>query len=96
MTSLAPGTLLAAKIIAGFLAGAGVGLFHFGLLQKNIEILIACGSTVRAVALHAIRFIGTGTTLYFAARFGALPLLAAAAGILPARWLALRHVGGAQ
>jgi len=96
MTNLAPGTLLVAKMIAGFLAGAGVGLLHFGLLQKNIEILVACGSMVQAVALHAIRFIGTGATLYFAARFGALPLLAAAMGILPARWLALRHVGGAR
>lgn len=96
MTNFPPGTLLVAEMIAAFLAGTGVGLAHFALLRKNIDILLTSSAMARAGAVHAARFVGTSVALYFTARFGALPLLAAAAGVLPARWLVLRRMGNAQ
>lgn len=99
MNGLAPASISALfiiEVLAAFVAGAGAGIMHFGLLRKNVDVFLSGGSVMRAVTLQTGRLVLTGVTLYVAARFGGgLVLLAALAGFLPARHLMLRQIGGA-
>ncbi|MGP8232091.1 MAG: ATP synthase subunit I [Methylovirgula sp.] len=99
MNALAPAgisALLVIEAVAAFVAGAGAGIAHFGLLRKNVDLFLSGGSAMRAVVLQIGRLAVTGLTLYVAVRFGGvLVLLAALAGFLSARQLMLRQIGGA-
>lgn len=76
---------------AAFAVGVAAGLVHF-LTLRGITRMLATGRTVLPVALMPLRFLVLGAVLYFVARMGgAVPLIAAAAGILTARLLVVRR-----
>ena len=67
-------------------AGALIGAFHFVTLLWNVQMFAAGRPLVLAMASQLARFgLIAGLLAIIAGRFGALPLLAAAAGILAAR-----------
>ena len=80
-----PGVALA--LVAG---GAGGWLF-FASLRRTVDLWLSGGAATRALALHLGRFVVLGAVLAGAALAGALPLLAATAGVLLARALVLRR-----
>jgi hypothetical protein len=82
----------ASLAFAAGLVGLGVGLVHFAALQRTLE-LYGTGLVRPAVALTLGRFAGTIVFFGFAAKLGALPLLALFLGFLVARTLALRAAG---
>jgi F1F0 ATPase subunit 2 len=72
-------------------AGALIGVFHFMTLRWNVQMFAVGGSLVLASLSQLVRFALVACLLVVIARqFGALPLLAAAAGILAARSVVLR------
>jgi N-ATPase, AtpR subunit len=77
---------------AGWLAaGLIIGGIHFLTLRWNVWMLTAGRSLLPAMAIQFGRFAAIGIVLAFiAAYFGALPLLAATAGILGARMFIVR------
>jgi len=81
-----------AVVLAGFFAGALLGLVHFGSLWWNVQ-LYAGGRPIRSFGLQILRFALIATVLTGLARLGALPLLAGALGLLLARGILLRRLG---
>lgn len=73
--------------------GIGLGLVHFRSLAATIRLWRG-NAAAQAAALHGLRWAGLGLVLWAVAAQGGGPLLAAAAGILLARPLALRQTGG--
>ncbi len=72
-------------------AGALIGAFHFLTLRWNVTLLALGRAPLLAMALQLGRFaLLAGVLAAIAARFGALPLVLAAAGILGARTAAVR------
>ncbi len=66
--------------------GALMGAFHFLTLRWNVHMFAAARSLPLALASQLVRFALIACLLAIVAnRFGALPLLAATAGILAAR-----------
>jgi F1F0 ATPase subunit 2 len=75
---------------AGFLlAGILAGLLHFHLLRWNTGLFLTGGAR-RAIAAQALRLAVLTGVLVIAARFGALPLLLAALGVMIARQVVVR------
>lgn len=72
-------------------AGLTFGLAYFAVLRRTIA-LYGGGSRLVPAALTLGRVAGAILFFGFAARFGALPLLAVFGGFLLARSLALRAV----
>jgi F1F0 ATPase subunit 2 len=73
-------------VSAWFAIGAPIGAFYFVTLRWNVHMLIAGRSLPLALASQLVRFALIACLLAaVASRFGALPLLAATAGILAAR-----------
>jgi F1F0 ATPase subunit 2 len=70
--------------------GALIGVFHFMTLRWNVHMFATGGSLVLASMGQLIRFAIIACLLAAIAQFGALPLLAAAAGVLAARSAILR------
>jgi F1F0 ATPase subunit 2 len=69
-----------------FTIGALIGAFHFLTLRWNVQMFAAARSLPLALTSQLVRFALIACLLAIVAnRFGALPLLAAAAGILAAR-----------
>lgn len=87
------GTIGEALLFVG--VGALIGGVHFAALRWNVQLFLADGSTWRAVGLQLLRMVLTAGALFGCACVGALPLLAALAGLLLVRRLALRRVGDA-
>ena len=83
MTDFAPALL---ALTGGF----AVGLFHFASLKFCVDAF-AAGNAARAILLQLGRFAVTGAAFVVFARLGALPLLAAALGLLIARALLVRR-----
>ncbi len=78
--------------VAAFAAlGFGAGLAFFRALRLNVRLYATAGTDARAVGLHVLRLGALAALLWGAATQGAGPLLAAAAGFLAARLLALRR-----
>ena len=79
-------------LAAGWLAaGVVIGGIHFLTLRWNVRMLAAGRSLLPAMAVQFGRFAAIGIVLaVIAGYFGALPLLAATAGILAARTLIVR------
>ncbi len=75
---------------AGSSAGALFGSLHFLALRWNVRMLVS-GRALLPVGLQLLRFAAVAAVLTLVARtFGALPLLAAALGLLVARIIVLR------
>ena len=88
--------LLIVEIMSGIAIGAGIGATHYYLLWRNVEMLVSSQSLKRAMALQIIRLFLTGAALYLIARFGALPLVAAALGLVGARVVVVRRIGAGE
>ncbi|MCF8534392.1 MAG: ATP synthase subunit I [Reyranella sp.] len=72
-------------------AGAAIGALYFLALRWNVRFFATGRSVVLAVALQFARFAAmAGLLTIVALEFGALPLLAATAGVLMARTMFLR------
>ena len=77
----------------GFVIGALIGAFHFRTLRWNVQMFAVGGSLLLASMSQLVRFAFIACLLAaIATQFGALPLLAATAGILAAR-SAVLHLG---
>lgn len=78
------------QVFGWLLAGALLGSFHFLTLRRNVYLLVS-GRTMLSFGLQLMRFAVVAAALAIIARsFGALPLLAAAVGLLVARTVVLR------
>lgn len=82
MTGLDRIALLQAGI--ALVGGAALGLLHFGTLRRTVDAF-AGGRTARALLMQLARLGLLAACLFVAARAGALPLLAAALGLLAGR-----------
>jgi len=80
----------AALLLLWLLFGIATGIAHFALLRWNANLYVTDGGLLRALAMQSLRMTTTTALLAFAAWHGALPLLAAAIGIMLARVLVLR------
>lgn len=88
---------MSALAAAGFLAfGLLAGGVHFALLRWNAALYGRRERLGWALVLHVLRLAGTAALLVVVARLGAMPLLLAAAGIVIARPIVVRHLGGAS
>jgi N-ATPase, AtpR subunit len=72
------------------IGGFAFGLFYFMSLKRSVTLFVGGKSWLGALALTLGRIGACVVFLYGAARLGAAPLLAAFAGFLTARALALR------
>jgi F1F0 ATPase subunit 2 len=84
---------LALQLGAGGLVGAIAGYCYFTALWWNV-VLLDRGATGGALLLLAARVAALTLTLFVLVRFGALTLLAGAAGLLVARRVLVRRLGG--
>jgi F1F0 ATPase subunit 2 len=76
---------------AWLMVGALIGTFHFLTLRWNVRMLAGDRPLPLALATQLVRLaLVAGALAVIAGYFGALPLLAAAAGILTARSAILR------
>lgn len=75
------------------IVGIAAGGVYFALLWRNVA-LFARGEAARALGMQLTRLLFITAVLGVAVWFGAPSLLACAAGIVVARLLALRRVGG--
>jgi hypothetical protein len=87
-----PLSALALQLCAGGLVGWIAGYGYFTALWWNVR-LIDGGATGRALLLLAARIAALTLTLFVLVRFGALALLAGAAGLLAARRVLMRRLG---
>ncbi len=84
--------LVSLALPAGMLGlGFLLGLLFFGALWWATRRLVGGGSLLPVIACHLLRFALLGGALVWAARLGAWPLLAMAAGITLARMATLRR-----
>lgn len=74
---------LAAALVLGLIAGFVLGVLHFKTLRLVSDRLVQ--GDMCAVALQLGRFALLGLALFGLAKLGAVPLLAATAGLLVAR-----------
>jgi N-ATPase, AtpR subunit len=80
-------TLLTVALFGGI--GGALGLAHFHGLYRDARGYVTRGPTPGGLALHAARIAATALLLLFIALHGAIPLLAALAGFLAARFVAV-------
>jgi F1F0 ATPase subunit 2 len=94
LNSILTPTLIAhAMLFVG--AGAMIGAMHFTFLRWNAQLFISSGPVWHAVALQLARMMVTSAALLGCAYAGALPLVAALAGLLLARQFTLRKARAA-
>ncbi len=86
MTALLP-------LLAWALAGAVVGVVYFRAVWATARLLAGGGGRGRAIGFTLVRLALLAGFLVLAARGGAGPLLAAALGILLARFAVMRRLG---
>ena len=91
MTDAALAHSLALALVAAT-AGLAFGLAYFAVLRRTSDLYGTGGSRLVPAALTLGRVAGAMLFFGFAARLGALPLLAVFGGFLLARLLALRAV----
>lgn len=84
----ANGLLLSVPIAA--IAGLLCGRMYFAAMQRSVAVFVAGEAWMRPAALTLTRLAAAGAGFALAAWFGAAPLLAAMAGFLCARAIALR------
>jgi len=71
------------------LVGLGFGLAYFAAMRRSVAAFVAGGGWLQAGALTLCRLAVAAAGFGLAAQFGAAVLLAAAAGFLGARSIAL-------
>jgi hypothetical protein len=83
---------LAVTLAIWLTGGTGIGLIYFRLVQHSVDLLLSPrrGASALAVGLVFFRLLGLGGLAVFAVWQGAIPLLAATAGLLIGRWWILR------
>ena len=84
---MTPMNLLAVALFGAF--GLALGLAHFHGLRGDTRRYLAHGVRAGAVAAHVARVLASAAALVIVARSGAGPLLAALAGFLAARFVAV-------
>jgi F1F0 ATPase subunit 2 len=84
----APTLALATAMMVG---GAVLGLTYFACLKWTTDLFAAEGRWARLALLTLARLVAVVIAFALAARLGAIPLLAAFAGFLVARSIALRQ-----
>lgn len=95
VTALAPGALIAPLVVVACLAaGVVLGIVHFSMLRRTAALAVGGGRTSLLLALTVGRLALLVGGLYGTSRFGALPLLAAAAGVLVGRQVVVRADAG--
>ncbi len=87
-----PEWAMAASLAANFAAGAGVGLVYFRVLWWQAQLFATRRATLPMILLILGRFAILAGALALASLEGALPLLAAALGVLVARAAVMRSV----
>lgn len=92
LAEVSEGWVLAAML--GIAAGAAAGLGHFGSLWWNTRLYASGGSALAALLLQIARFAVLLAVFAVLARVGAVPLLAGALGLLLARSVLIRRLGG--
>jgi F1F0 ATPase subunit 2 len=85
-------TTAASMLAAGFI----LGLVYFAVLRWTVSLYAAGRSRVGPAVLTLARLAGAAGVLAFAARLGALPLLATFLGFLLARALSMHVVRRAE
>ncbi len=93
MTGFALGEhgVFALQAVAWLGCGALIGAGYFLMLRWNVRLFVRGRAPLLALALQLGRFALLAVALaLIASRFGAVPLLGAAAGILAARTVAVR------
>ncbi len=93
VTALAPDGLAMPFVLAGCLAaGVVLGLVYFMMLRRVAVLVLGGGRNSLLLTLTVARLALLVGGLYWMSRFGALPLLAAAAGVLLGRqWMVRAH-----
>ncbi len=91
MTLLPEGLLLVLLLCAA--GGFVIGLGYFRALRGTADLVTQGGRPLLGLALTLGRFAAMAAGLLLAVQFGGAALLAALAGILGARELALRRIG---
>ncbi|ATQ66544.1 MULTISPECIES: N-ATPase subunit AtpR [Methylosinus] len=86
---------LALQLALGAGAGFAAGLAYFWALRWNVD-LFEQGVTPKAVLLLIARFAALAAALAALAKIGALALLCGALGLLAARRIVLRRLGGLE
>jgi len=71
--------------------GLLAGLAHFYLLRRSVDLIASEGSALGIIPLVLVRFGLIAAVLWYAAQYGALPLIAGLGGFLLAR-IAVRHL----
>jgi F1F0 ATPase subunit 2 len=84
---MTPSTLLGLALFGAL--GLALGLAHFHGLRRDTRRYLARGVRLGGVALHAARVLTTVAVLVLIARSGAAHLLAATAGFVAARFVAV-------
>jgi F1F0 ATPase subunit 2 len=84
---MTPMTLLVIALFGGI--GFALGVAHFHGLRRDTRRYLAHGVRLWAVAMHMARVLATAAALVFLARSGAVALVAALAGFLAARFVAV-------
>jgi F1F0 ATPase subunit 2 len=69
--------------------GVAVGVLHFRGLRETTRLYLGGGPKARPIALHALRVIVTAAVFVGIAQRGAVALLAAFAGFVAARVIAV-------
>lgn len=84
---MTPMSLLAVALFGAL--GFALGLAHFYGLRRDARRYLARGMSLGTAAGHAARLLASAAVLVFIARTGAIPLVAALAGFLAARFVAV-------
>lgn len=85
-------SMLLAKALLYLTLGGVLGAAYFSALDWNVRLYAEAGAGWKALQLHLGRLLGAVAVFAILARMGALPLLAAFAGFLAARTIAVsRH-----
>jgi F1-F0 ATPase (N-ATPase) AtpR subunit len=95
MMTLSLGPAVASLVLefaSAFSLGVAIGVVHHFLLWRNVQMLAGNGSPAKVAAGQVARLLVSGATFAVAARFGALPVLAAFLGFSAIRMEAVRRV----
>lgn len=82
----------AIELSAIALGGLAFGLAYFGTLRRTVDLYVRSRGWVGPVGLTLARLAAAAILMVFAARLGAMPLLAGFLGFLAARMIALHLV----
>ena len=86
-----PEPAIALLLLANFLGGMGLGWAYFRLVWRSARQFAEAGGLPKLLLASLGRLVLLGSVLMLASRQGALPVLLVAAGLVLARFLALRR-----